>query len=376
MNGKRLVLKVLWGWAAAVLASCVGSPVLAESLCGELTESNRLGDGRPYASVSLSYIYSGGKRGVRIAVEENDEILLPRKYAGIRRFGFNTAIERPGINLEIKVPREWRRRYKRCDYGAYGRFEVNVGRRIPSLGKPYKQVTPLVMDVYYRGGDLSYDDIMVPNRQKRFFAALMANFTHDGRYYPGACFAARGKPGRCMESTTTTTIEPCTTTTIESTTTSTGGPSSSTTTSIKPVTSTTAMTMTTSTSSAGPVTTTIPTTSSAISSSTSTQVTTTSVAAPACRGEIYKGGLCDLGVPIDDPAYNRPGRRGLALTCEEVVDFCVCTDCANRDPACLVWTIEPAEPYLGIMANANGTARLTVGDACGQLEEIRTYTVR
>jgi hypothetical protein len=78
---------------------------------------------------------------------------------------------------------------------------------------------------------------------------------------------------------------------------------------------------------------------------------------------------------IDDPAYNRPGRRGLSLTCEDIVDFCVCTDCVNLDPACLVWSIDPAEPYVSIMKNSNGAARLTVGESCEQLEEIREFTM-
>ncbi len=109
--------------------------------------------------------------------------------------------------------------------------------------------------------------------------------------------------------------------------------------------------------------------------STSSQLTTTTSVIPLCHGEIYKGGTCDLGLPIDDPAYNRPGRRGLSLTCEDIVDFCVCTDCVNLDPACLVWSIDPAEPYLSIIMNPNGTARLTVGESCDQLEAIREYTV-
>jgi len=69
------------------------------------------------------------------------------------------------------------------------------------------------------------------------------------------------------------------------------------------------------------------------------------------------------------------GRRGLSLTCEDIVDFCVCTDCVNLDPACLVWSIDPAEPYLSIVANPNGTARLTVVNPATRLEEIREYTV-
>ncbi len=104
-------------------------------------------------------------------------------------------------------------------------------------------------------------------------------------------------------------------------------------------------------------------------------MTTTTSVPSICTGEIYEGGTCDLGLPIDDPAYNRPGRRGLALTCEDIVDFCVCTDCVNLDPACLAWAIDPAEPYLSIVANPNGSARLTVGESCDQLEEIREYTV-
>ena len=46
--------------------------------------------------------------------------------------------------------------------------------------------------------------------------------------------------------------------------------------------------------------------------------------------EIYLGGVehsCVDPPPLDDPPYNRPGRRGLALTCGEIVDFYTCTDC-------------------------------------------------
>jgi len=43
--------------------------------------------------------------------------------------------------------------------------------------------------------------------------------------------------------------------------------------------------------------------------------------------KIYKGGVCGEATPIEDTVYNRPGRRGLAMTCCEWETFCVCSDC-------------------------------------------------
>jgi hypothetical protein len=58
-----------------------------------------------------------------------------------------------------------------------------------------------------------------------------------------------------------------------------------------------------------------------------------------------------------------------------VVDFCICTDCVNLGPECLIWTIDPADPYLSINKISDCSARLTVGESCDQLEETREYTV-
>jgi hypothetical protein len=65
----------------------------------------------------------------------------------------------------------------------------------------------------------------------------------------------------------------------------------------------------------------------------------------ACKMKIYRGGTCAEAEVIDDPAYNRPGRRGLALTCCETVTFCICTDCVYEvDPCdCLIWDFEIVE---------------------------------
>jgi hypothetical protein len=47
---------------------------------------------------------------------------------------------------------------------------------------------------------------------------------------------------------------------------------------------------------------------------------------PACETKIYRGGVCGEAEEIDT-VYNRPGRRGLAMTCCEPETFCVCSNC-------------------------------------------------
>ena len=66
------------------------------------------------------------------------------------------------------------------------------------------------------------------------------------------------------------------------------------------------------------------------------------LAAAACKLKIYRGGTCERAEEIIDPAYNRPGRRGLALTCCEEVTFCLCSNC-NPEIDCPVWTFEVVE---------------------------------
>ena len=93
-----------------------------------------------------------------------------------------------------------------------------------------------------------------------------------------------------------------------------------------------------------------------------------------CDVEIALGRECP-GEEIDDPAYNRPGRRGLAATCNDIIDFTVCSDCIDFDPDCLVWTIEPAEAFLSIAQLDDCCWRLTIDDSCEQLEKIKEYEV-
>jgi hypothetical protein len=100
--------------------------------------------------------------------------------------------------------------------------------------------------------------------------------------------------------------------------------------------------------------------------------------------EILAGSTCDIeialgrecpGEEIDDPAYNRPGRRGLAATCDDIIDFTVCSDCDPFDPNCLVWSIDPAEPFLSIAQIDDCCWRLTIDDSCEQLEKIKEYEI-
>jgi hypothetical protein len=107
----------------------------------------------------------------------------------------------------------------------------------------------------------------------------------------------------------------------------------------------------------------------------STGLTITGGSPPsACAVEIALGRSCP-GEEIDDPAYNRPGRRGLAATCDDVIDFTVCSDCVPFDPACLVWSVDPEEPFLSIAQIDTCCWRLTIGDSCEQLEKIAEYEV-
>jgi hypothetical protein len=96
-----------------------------------------------------------------------------------------------------------------------------------------------------------------------------------------------------------------------------------------------------------------------------------------CATEIALGRFCPEGT-VDDPAYNRPGRRGIAATCGDIIDFTVCNDSENPwDPeTCLTWTIEPAG--LGTIEKVEGLDccwRLTVGDICDELDKVITATV-
>jgi hypothetical protein len=91
-----------------------------------------------------------------------------------------------------------------------------------------------------------------------------------------------------------------------------------------------------------------------------------------CTIEIAKGRECP-GEEIDDPAYNRPGRRGLVATCGDIIDFTVCEDCT--DESCLEWTIEPAVPWLTINQIDDCCWRLTIGDNCEELTKTQEFEV-
>jgi hypothetical protein len=83
-----------------------------------------------------------------------------------------------------------------------------------------------------------------------------------------------------------------------------------------------------------------------------------------CELEIARGRECP-GEEIDDPAYNRPGRRGLVATCGDIIDFTVCEDCVLE--SCLEWTIDPDLPWLEIVQIDDCCWRLTIGDNCEDL---------
>ena len=81
--------------ATALLLSAAAFPAMAQPWVYNLYGANELPDGVSYGTVSLSYIYDSGKRGVRITVTANDSILSPCSNFGIQRFGFNTVLANP-----------------------------------------------------------------------------------------------------------------------------------------------------------------------------------------------------------------------------------------------------------------------------------------
>jgi len=55
-----------------------------------------------------------------------------------------------------------------------------------------------------------------------------------------------------------------------------------------------------------------------------------------CNTKIYRGGVCEESTPLDT-IYNRPGRRGLSITCCEEEQFCVCSSCYPE--AAFTWSV-------------------------------------
>jgi hypothetical protein len=453
--------------ATALLFAAAVLPAFAQPWVFNLYGANELPDGVSYGTVSLSYIYENGKRGVRITVTANQSILSPCSNFGIQRFGFNTALANPpdgcaegdadgdGVsdcadncpahpngpgggtctkgtigaacmnhsdcgangfcsraqedtcpppgnkygnacecegnfdrdqdvdgtdafvfkedfgrypiqnpctdelpcygdfeedadvdgtdaikfkddfgrgkdnnicpsfwaNIRMTLPPEWSGTFGNYQFSEFGRFQIDV------RGDGSNRVNPLVIDIYHLTENLLYTDFVVPNETGQYFSAHIADFSYQGSECMSGFFSSPG--GGPLTTTTssiktTTTSVPTTTTTVPSTTTSemTTTTSVSTTTSSAPVITTSSTTSVLITSTTIPtVTTSVSTTTSSEPVSTTTAPSTTTSVVPICTGVIYRGGTCDLGLPIDDPAYNRPGRRGLSLTCEDIVDF-------------------------------------------------------
>jgi hypothetical protein len=94
-----------------------------------------------------------------------------------------------------------------------------------------------------------------------------------------------------------------------------------------------------------------------------------------CATEIALGRFCPEGV-VDDPAYNRPGRRGIAATCGDIIDFTVCNNSTVPWDAtdCLDWTITPSD--LGTITQIDECCwRLVVGDICDELDKVIEATI-
>ena len=317
-----------------------------------LIESNELPDGNTYATAFLSYIYDGGKRGVKITVTANESILIPNncRNFGIQSFGFNTTITDPENNLIVTSPPNWICRFKDPGkmYGEFGRFHAHNKARgkhrvNPAHNKAGRKhrVNPCVIEIYHETGDLELNDFIVENTLGYYFSSHIADFKFNGSDCMSAFFGTQEEP-----STTTTTSIPSTTTSSIPTTTSsipTTTSSIPTTTSSIPTTTssihTTTSSIPTTTSSIPTTTSSILTTTSSVSTTTSSVLTTTTSTISTCASKIYRGGVCEESSPLDT-IYNRPGRRGLSITCCEEEEFCICTSCEGEDAIDHCWSVE------------------------------------
>ena len=364
-----------------VLGFSTAPPVLAQPWEVVLGESNELPDGEQYGIVSLNYIYEGDKRGVAITVTADGGI-SPSSDFGIQNFSFNTSVVNPETNLTIGVTCFLGCSVEPFKLSEFGRFHITVA------AEDLSQVNPLVVEIYHVTDDLSYTDFTVANRDNRLFAAHIttSSFTSSGNL--SAYFGTEENPTiSCNPTTSTSTPKPTTTSSVPKTTTtsqptSTSSVSTTTTSSVEPTTTSSVVTTTTtsqptSTSSVSTTTTSsveTTTTSSVETTSTSSVDTTTTSTIGPCIGEISLGRECP-GEPIDGPVYNRPGRRGLQLTCNDVVDFTVCSDCYPFDPSCLEWAIVPAEQFLTITQIDECCWRLVIDDSCDVLDAVREFEV-
>jgi hypothetical protein len=81
---------------------------------------------------------------------------------------------------------------------------------------------------------------------------------------------------------------------------------------------------------------------------------------PKCETKIYRGGVCGEATPITDTVYNRPGRRGLSMTCCEEETFCVCSNCYTDYPeVTFEWTATVIEgEVIGLTLTISGDTKM------------------
>ena len=123
------MLRIFWDDARSTFdwdVSTALPPALAQPWEFILAESNELPDGGQYGTVSLDYIYDGAKRGVRITVTANEDVLEPCSNFGIQKFAFNTTIINPQTDLVVAPPESWTAQFGRFSISEFGRFHITA----------------------------------------------------------------------------------------------------------------------------------------------------------------------------------------------------------------------------------------------------------
>jgi len=93
-----------------------------------------------------------------------------------------------------------------------------------------------------------------------------------------------------------------------------------------------------------------------------------------CKTKIYRGGHCSSGEEI---IYSRPGRRGLAMSCCEELELCVCSSCECEDTG-FTWEIVSTDPpgHESDFSLTPTAGKSTVLDVLACPDELVTITIK
>jgi hypothetical protein len=143
---------------------------------------NELPDGIYYGAVTVKLIPGGtingcpgGYDGVKIAVDANQNVLIPGPNFGIQRFGFNYLGNT--ADLDISIANDPQNKWKISLNRQMGPFGVFVD---DPIGTGLVRQDPLILTVCSCCADLMEEDVVVKNAYGYTFAVHIGGFSYAG----------------------------------------------------------------------------------------------------------------------------------------------------------------------------------------------------